>query len=102
MMELRRVRLVCASTRVDEDCRRSERGLHDLKARVFVIFVKKLKHDVEEKFCGIFESQGWGNGVGSVAEVGTVGTGWTDSEVCVGVLLVLVEFRPSLDSICLL
>jgi hypothetical protein len=51
---------------------------------VFVIFVKKLKHDKLEKFWLNPESNGWGNGVGrSGGEAGMVGTVWSDIGISV-------------------
>lgn len=62
-------------------CRSMPNGRHERNGSVVVMFMKKLKHEFEEKFCDI-ASSGCGNGVGRAgAEAGIVGS---DCAVSVG------------------
>lgn len=61
-----------------EELKSKENGRQDRKSSVFVMLVKKSEHDKLEKFCVMYESNGWGKGVGSAGgEDGIVGgVGW--------------------------
>lgn len=73
---LRKVRFDCASMKAEELSNSSDSGRQDRKGTALVMLLKKLKHDMLEKFCVRLASKGCKNGIGRVGGVdGTVGTG---------------------------